>query len=35
MTRVLSSATSTSGWKLAGGVEVELEQTTVVDSATR
>jgi hypothetical protein len=35
ITRVGSSATTTSGWKLAGGVEVEVGQTRTVESASR
>jgi hypothetical protein len=35
MIHVCSSPIVTSGWKLAGGVEVELGQTTTVDSARR
>jgi hypothetical protein len=35
MTRVGSSSTTTSGWTLAAGVEVDVGQTRIVDSARR
>ncbi len=35
MIRVCSSPIATSGWKLAGGVDVEVGQTTTVESARR
>jgi hypothetical protein len=35
MTRACSVPISTSGWKLAGGVEVEVGQTMTVESARR
>jgi len=35
MMRVGSSSMRTSGWKLAGGVELDVGHTTTVESASR